>query len=72
MAGITLTQAETQLTNWLNASTAVSKSQSYNIDGKQLTRADAKFIREQIEYWDAKVKKLTEGGIRIKGATIVY
>jgi len=65
MAGITLAQAEAQLTLWLAASTAVAASQSYEIDTgngrRRLTRADAAEIRQQIEFWDAQVKQLTPG-----------
>lgn len=61
MAGITLEQAETQLAQWLAASTAVASSQSYEISGRKLTRADAATIRDNIDYWERKVQKLTGG-----------
>ena len=63
MAGITLSQAEARLTAWLEADEKVAAGQSYSIGGRTLTRADAKIIRENIEYWDAKVKRLSGGGI---------
>jgi hypothetical protein len=69
MAGITLTQAQAQLTAWLAASTAVATGQAYAIAGRSLTRANAAEIREQINFWDAKVKALSRGGIRIVGGT---
>lgn len=69
MAGITLTQAETQLTSWMAADTAVATGQSYTIGGRSLTRANAKEIRENIVFWDKQVKRLTRGGIRIRGGT---
>jgi hypothetical protein len=59
MAGITLTQAESQLTLWLAASAAVATSQSYTIAGRSLTRADAATIQAQIDYWNGMVQKLT-------------
>ncbi|HAP66876.1 MAG TPA: hypothetical protein DCQ99_03485 [Nitrospinae bacterium] len=71
MAGITLTDAQTQLANWLTASTKVAQGQSYSISGRAVTRADAEEIRKQIIYWDRQVKRLTKGGITIKGATPV-
>jgi len=71
MAGITLAQAEEQLTAWLDASKAVANGQSYTIAGRSLTRADAKEIRENIKFWDAQVKRLSRKGIRIRGATPV-
>lgn len=63
MAGITLEQAQAQLDLWLQASTAVSAGQEYRIDtgngSRSLRRADAAEIRQQIEFWDQKVKSLT-------------
>jgi Family of unknown function (DUF6148) len=72
MAGITLAQAEAQLTTWLAASTAVSQGQAYTIGSRSLSRANAREIREQIEFWDAWVKRLADGGtggIRVRGIT---
>lgn len=66
MAGITLAQAQAQLDQWLKASTAVATSQSYEIDtgngGRKLTRADAMEIRQQITFWEQRVKALTPIG----------
>ena len=63
MAGITLAQAETNLTAWLTASEAVATGQSYSISvgssSRSLTRADAGEIREMIGYWNGMVEKLT-------------
>lgn len=59
MAGITLNQAEEQLAAWLAASSAVANNQSYTIAGRSMTRANASEIRENIDYWDGKVKKLS-------------
>lgn len=67
MVGVTIAQAEAQLATWLAASTAVAASQSYEIDTgngrRKLTRADAAEIRQQIDYWDAWVKKLTPSSV---------
>ncbi len=71
MAGITLEQAQTQLDIWLAADAAVAESQSYTINGKTLTRADAAVISEKIDRWDKQVKRLTRGGIRVRGGTPV-
>lgn len=63
MAGITLEQAQTQLEQWLAASTAVALNQSYEIDTgngrRKLQRADAEAIRAQIKFWDERVRALT-------------
>jgi hypothetical protein len=73
MAGITQAQAEAQLTLWLAADAAVAAGQAYTIDNRSLTRADARQIRENIDYWDAKVRALSVSrtGISIRGATPV-
>ena len=69
MAGITLAQAEAQLTAWLTADSAVAGGQAYSIAGRSLTRANAKEITAKIEFWDQKVKTLSRGGRAIKGIT---
>jgi hypothetical protein len=69
MAGITLAQAQAQLTAWLAADTAVASGQAYSIAGRALTRAQAAEIRQNIQFWDSQVKKLTRGGFRIIGGT---
>lgn len=69
MAGITLAQAEAQLTAWLAASTAVAGGQAYSIAGRSLTRANAAEIRASIEFWDAKVQTLSRSGRQVKGVT---
>lgn len=71
MAGITLAQAEAQLSAWLDASTAVARNQRYRIGERELTRADASEIREQVKFWDDMVKRLDRGGIRVRLATPV-
>ena len=74
MAGITLAQAEAQLTAWLAASTAVSQGQAYTIGSRSLTRANSSEILKQIQFWDSQVKRLEEsagGGIRVRGITPV-
>ncbi len=69
MAGITLAEAETHLLTWLDADKAVAKGQSFSISGKTYTRADASVIRENIEFWDRYVKRLSRGGIKVFGGT---
>jgi hypothetical protein len=63
MAGITLAQAEAKLAKWLDAEDAVAeRGQAYQLEGRSLTRAHLGEIRAAIEYWDAQVKRLTDGG----------
>ncbi len=62
MAGITLVNANEQLTAWLAASLAVSNSQEYWLDGRKLVRADLAEIQKQILFWNNQVISLTNGG----------
>jgi hypothetical protein len=69
MAGITLAQAQTRLDAWLEADAAVARNQSYSINNRTLTRADAEQIRTNIDYWQSKVNELTAsagGGRRVR------
>lgn len=59
MAGITLTQAETQLAAYLEAETKVLSGQSYELHGRRLTRANLEEIQKGIDLWDRRVKDLS-------------
>ncbi len=59
MAGITLTQAQTQLDAYLAAETAVLTGQSYEIAGRKLSRADLESIQTGIKTWNARVVTLS-------------
>jgi len=52
---LTLTQAQTALDAWIAADLSVAKGQSYSMNGRTLTLANAKEIREQIQYWERRV-----------------
>ncbi len=70
MAGITLAQAETKLTEWLSAEEALQSCQSYTLsDGHTVTKADLDKIGRRVQYWDRQVTRLSRGGIRITGGT---
>jgi hypothetical protein len=71
MAGITLSQAEAKLAEYLAAETAILLGQSYSMNGKSLSRADLEAVQQGIEIWDARVKRLSRGGISVRGVTIV-
>lgn len=59
MAGITLAQAQTKLDEWIAADSAVANGQEYTTStGRSLRRSDAATIRENIQFWDAKVREL--------------
>ena len=67
---ITLAQAQSQLSSWLAADTAVAAGQSYSIGDRSLTRADADKITKKIDYWNKQVMRLTRGGIRVFGVSL--
>lgn len=71
---ITLQQARTSLSRWIAASEAVASNQSYEIDGRKLTRANAKEVREMISFWEAKVRELENPatGGRARARRIVF
>ena len=52
---LTLTQAQTALDAWIAADLAVAKGQSYSMNGRSLTLANSKEIRDQIQYWERRV-----------------
>ena len=55
---ITTTTAETALDAWIAADLAVAKGQSYSMNGRSLTMANVKEIREQIQYWERRLATL--------------
>ena len=64
MAVITLAQAESQLQLWLDASASLAAGKSYTIGSgtstaRQLTRADAKEVREMISFWQGQADALS-------------
>ena len=61
MAGITLAQAEAKLALWMAADDAVAGGQAYKIDGREMTKADARAISENIDKWNAWVQRLARG-----------
>lgn len=66
MAGITLAEAEAKLALWMAAEDKVASGQSYTINGRTLTRANLKEISDNIDRWDARVKRLSRGGARVR------
>lgn len=71
MAGITLAQAEAKLSTWMDALDAVATNQSYSIGDRTLTRANLADVQDQVEFWDKKVRELTDGGIKVRLGTPV-
>lgn len=52
---LTLMQAQTALDAWIAADLTVAKGQSYSMNGRSLTLANTREIREQIQYWERRV-----------------
>lgn len=69
MTGITLAQAEAKLATWIAAEDKIAEGQAYTIGNRSLTRANLAEIRDQIDYWERRVKRLTRGGILVRGVT---
>ena len=68
MAGITLAQAEAQLTQWLGVLDTIAQSgQQHTILGRSFTNADLSEVQRQVTYWERKVKRLSSGrgGMRV-------
>lgn len=66
---INLTTAQAALNAWIAADSAVSKGQSYTMNGRTITLANIKEIREQIQYWERRVVSLSN--ISASQATLV-
>lgn len=55
---LTLQQAQTALDAWIAADLAVARGQSYSMNGRSLTLANTREIREQIQYWERRLATL--------------
>ena len=52
---ITLQVAKDALTAWIKADLSVANGQSYSMNGRTLTLANIREIREQVHYWERRV-----------------
>lgn len=68
---ITLSQAQTALDAWVAADLAVAKGQSYSMNGRSLTLANVKEIREQIQYWERRIMSLSSSSCNNQPAALV-
>lgn len=62
--GITLTIADARLKEYLTAERRVLDNQSYEVEGRKLTRADLQQIREGIVFWQGQVDRLNPNPVR--------
>lgn len=61
---ISLARATSQLNLWLDADASVATGQSYTINGRVLTRANATEITNKIQYWskvEASLQRIANG-----------
>lgn len=68
MAGITLAQAETQLSEALTALSKARKAVSYGTGDLRVQRATLAEAQADVEKWESKVQSLSRGGISVRGA----
>lgn len=72
MAGLTHTQAQTQLAAYLAAETAVLSGQAYEIAGRRLTRANLAEIQTGITTWHQRASSLSRSAAgRSRARTVV-
>lgn len=64
MSIITKEVAEEHLKIWLEAEKAIATGQSYQIGGRQLTRASLYNVKEQIKYWEDKLRAIERSASR--------
>lgn len=65
---ISLSQATAQLALWLDADAATATGQSYTINGRSLTRANATEITDKIQYWskvEASLQRVANGESKV-------
>lgn len=69
MAGITLAVAETKLQLWLDADAAVARNQEFWVENRKVTRADAREIRRNVDYWQGWIYRLSRvrGRVTVRG-----
>ncbi len=56
---ISLQTAKEALNAWIKADLSVAKGQSYSMNGRSLTLANIREIREQITYWERRIAALS-------------
>lgn len=55
---MTKAQAQEHLDAWLAADKALATGQSYSIGNRTLSRENAQEVRNQIQYWEGRVREL--------------
>ena len=68
MPGISLSQAQAKLDALLISYDKTLNSEKYKISDRELQRTRLDMLSTEIDKWDAKVKSLSRGGMRIRRA----
>jgi hypothetical protein len=63
--GHELAEAKRKLRMWLDAEEKVAQSQSYEIEGRSLNRANLTEIANRINFWQTRIKRLSRGGLSV-------
>ena len=71
MAGLTLADATTMYTLYIEAEKSILKGQSYSIGDRALTRADLKQVAEQREYWKKECDRFSGTGRRASVMSVI-
>ncbi len=69
MAGITLDQAEQALDTLMNAAINARGATTVVVAGRSTTYRNLSELNEAISFWDAMVKRLSRGGMHVRGVT---
>lgn len=64
---MTLEQAQQQLDAWVAASLAVAKGKEHEVRNRRLRLEDGQEIREQIAFWEGKVRALQAQSAGVSG-----
>jgi hypothetical protein len=63
---ITIQIATARLTAYLNAELKVLSGQAVEMDGRKLTRANLKEIRDGIVFWEQKAAATSRTGVQVR------
>lgn len=72
MAMFSVELCQRKVDTWLAAEDAVALGQEYQLGNRKLTRADLKAIREQLEYWCARLAEAKAQEAEGRGRNRVY
>lgn len=72
MAGITLAQAQTKLSESLTAYEKALNAEEYSIAGRSVKRADLDSLQKAITFWEKQVQRLSRSvkGLKVTGVTL--